>query len=247
MGFWKRIGDLVRRLYVGPPLIMISIAAASVGSYLVPLQYQSSAFLVLTTPTSGGVLQTDPRVPHGESNPLLLFNDGLRTTAAILIHSVNTPETMRGLGAAEDSPTTLVIDDGRSNPELLGSAGPFMYVEAEARTAQEAHTVVVNATERIRSELADRQVALGAPPSTFITVVEVVAPSIPEPVVAHKLEMAGVVLVATLLVGFGVAYLVDARLAVRRARRSAAAPPAVEDYDFESEVPQSHAEVVTAH
>lgn len=54
MEFWKTIHNLVRRLYVGPPLITISIAAASLVSHFVPLQYQSSAFVVLTSPTSGG-------------------------------------------------------------------------------------------------------------------------------------------------------------------------------------------------
>lgn len=239
MEFWKAIGALLRRPHVGLSLIMAAVAFAMLVIFLVPLKYKSSAFLVLTTPAAGGTYIENPREPLGQSNPLLLFNDGLRTTATILIHSMNTQDAMRDLGVTpSESSTELVVDDGRSNPELLGSAGPFIYIEAQATVADDARAVVVRTRQRIRSELNARQKELGAPASTFITVVDVISPTAPTAVVSEKLETAAVALAAGLVVNFGVAYLVEGKL-VRRRQRRRASMSAEEAYEFEREVRRS--------
>lgn len=221
MDFWRSISRLLRRLYVGPPIIMLAIALASLASYLVPLQYQSSALLVLTTPTTGGTLPLDPKEKVGLSNPLLLFNDGLQTTTAILIHSMNTPEARRGLGVWEDGPTELVVDDGSSNPELLASVGPFIHIEALSMSSAEAKNVVTAAANSIRTELIARQEALDAPPSTFIEVVDVVRPSHPKVVLTEKLQAGGIVLAGGIIIGLCLAYGIDRITTARRLRRQA--------------------------
>lgn len=220
MHFWQTIGALLRRFYVGPPIILFSIAAGALVSYLVPAVHQSHAFVVLTAPTSGGSLSLDTDKPLGVTNPLLQFNDGLRTTTAILIHSLSTPDAMRELGVTEDGPTELVIDDGRSNPDLLGANGPFIYVESESRFAEDARAVVVRAVGRIRTELVERQESLGVPVSTFIEVVDVVPPSAPEQLISDRLQAGGAALVAGLLGGFSMAYGIErARLSRRRRKQ----------------------------
>lgn len=237
MDFWKTIGRLLRRLYVGPPVIMISIAAAALGSYLVPLQYESSALIVLTTPTSGGTVSRDPDKPNGVTNPLLQFNDGLLTTAAILIQSLNTPDAQHSLGAPQDGPSKLTIDDGRSNPDLLGTNGPFIYLHAESLSATEARALVVRAEQRIRSDLIKRQVALNAPRSTFIAVVDVVLPSPAAPLVTNKLQIGGIVLAGGIALGMTLAYAIDRLRMSRRARARAA----------ERAAPRVHGSVVPDH
>lgn len=221
MEFWKVIGALFRRLYIGPPIVALAIAAAALASHLTPLLYQSSAFLVLATPVTGGVLEQDPAKAGGRANPLLLFNDSLRTTATVLIQSMNTRDVERELGLVVNGTTKVTINDGRTNPELLGSSGPFIYIEGESRTAEAALGVVQRADQRIREELVRRQEALGAPLSTYIAVTYVVAPTAPEPVLTDKLKAAGVVLAATIVFGFIVAYLID-RFVGRGKRRRAA-------------------------
>lgn len=217
MEFWKTIGGLIRRLYVALPVLMVAVAAAALASYLTPLQYQSTTFLVLTTPTSGGTLERDPSQPVGETNPLLQFNESLRTTAEVLIHSVNTKDAHRRLGVTEDGPAKLVVDDGRTNPDLLGSDGPFIYIEVTSPSAREAGDIVRRADQRIRDELVARQEALGAPPSTFISLTYVVAPTPAVAVIADKLEVGGIALVAALVLGLAVAYLIEQiRLGRRR-------------------------------
>lgn len=217
MEFWKTIGGLIRRLYVGLPVLMVAVAAAALASYLTPLQYQSTTFLVLTTPTSGGTLERDPSRPVGQTNPLLQFNESLRTTAEVLIHSVNTKDAHRQLGVTEDGPTKLVVDDGRTNPDLLGSDGPFIFIEVTSPSAREAGDVVGRADQRIREELVARQEALGAPRSTFIALTYVVAPTPPEALIADKLEAAGIALFAASVLGLAVAYLIE-QIRIRRRR-----------------------------
>lgn len=227
MDFWKTMGRLLRRLYVGPPIIMVSIAAAALGSYFVPLQYESSALIVLTTPTGGGTVSRDPDEPNGVTNPLLQFNDGLITTAAMLIQSLNTPDARRDLGAPDNGSSELTIDDGRSNPDLLGTNGPFIHLRAQSASASEARDLVVRAENRIREDLIDQQVALGAPRTTFIPVVDVVRPSPAVPLLADKLQVGGIVLAGGIAMGMTLAYAVERLLLRRKARvRAGARVPA---------------------
>ncbi|MEU0518216.1 hypothetical protein [Streptosporangium sp. NPDC006007] len=215
MDFWKTIFGLVRRRAIGPPLGALGLVAAALVFFLVPTYYVSTASMVLTTPATGGTLSTDPTRPIGLTNPLLQFSDGLRVTAGILILSMNTPEVLAELGVAENGTTKVTVNDGRTNPDLLGIStnGPFVYVEVEGRDAAEAQSVVLRAKERIRKELADRQQALRAPRSTFISIVDVVPSSVPTAKMSGKLMAAGGALFLVLLVGLGIAY----GLAYRRA------------------------------
>ncbi|MFF5210352.1 hypothetical protein [Streptosporangium sp. NPDC000396] len=189
-------------------MIVLSLVAAALAFFLVPTSYVSTASMVLTTPATGGTLSTDPTRPIGLTNPLLQFSDGLRVTAGILILSMNTPEVAAELGVVENGPTQLTINDGRTNPDLLGIStnGPFIYVEVRSRSAAAAQDVVLRAKQRIRDELGKRQQALRAPRSTFISIVDVVPSSTPEAKMSGKLMAAGGAMFLVLFVGFGIAY-----------------------------------------
>ncbi|MFF0309420.1 hypothetical protein ACFYSC_18505 [Streptosporangium sp. NPDC004379] len=227
MDFWKAVFALVRRRFIGPPLLVLSLVAAALAFNLVPTTYVSTTSMVLTTPATGGTLPADPTRPIGLTNPLLQFSDGLRVTAGILILSMNTPEVAAELGLVQGGTTEITINDGRTNPDLLGIStnGPFVYVEVRSRSAAEAQSVVLKAKQRIRKELLTRQQALRAPRSTFISVVDVVPSSTPEAKITSKLMAAGGVLFAVLTVGFGVAYGVTEARASRRRRAAAPAGP----------------------
>jgi hypothetical protein len=234
MEFWKIILGLVRRRFVGPPVVVVSLIVAATAFFLVPTHYTSNAFMVLTTPPTGGTLSQDPSKPNGLTNPLLQFNDGLRTTAGILIQSMNTPEVAKELGIEEGGSTKIVINDGSTNPDLLGTNGPFVYVEGDSRSAQEARDLVVRAQKRVRDELVNRQTALGAPPSTFITVVDVVPASASKMVLSGKWQAAALALLFTVLAGFSIAYGIDRLKASKRwptkdADEDTPAPPPAAD------------------
>jgi hypothetical protein len=243
MVFWKNILRLVWKKSVGPPLIALSCLIAALVYFLIPTIYVSSASMVLTAPAAGGTLPTDPTKRAGLTNPLLQFNDGLRTTAGILILAMNSPDVMADLGIVEDGPTQLIVNDGRTNPDLLGIStnGPFIYIETDSRSEAAAKEVTLRAQQRIRQELTKRQMALKAPKSTFIWIADVVPPSTPEAKLTGKLTAAAAALILTLLAGFGTAYLVTELRASRRSARAAAGAEPGEPSEDEAEPEHSAA------
>ncbi|HLU76217.1 MAG TPA: hypothetical protein VKZ82_28830 [Nonomuraea sp.] len=210
MGFWKTVVGLARRRFVGPPVALAAILLALAGWFLVPTRYVSTASMVLTVPATGGTLETLPESKPGLTNPLLQFNDALRTTAGILILATNRPDVAAELGAPEDGPTSVTINDGRTNPDLLGIStnGPFVYVEVESTSPQVVREVMARAQQRVRLELAERQVALEAPISTHIGVLDVMPASVPKPLIQNRLVAAAGGAFAAVTIGLGAAYVI---------------------------------------
>ena len=220
MEFWKSMWGLLRRRYVGPPVVLLAVLAAAVTFILVPTHYVSRSFMVLATPAGGGTLSLDPSKPTGLTNPLLNFNDGLKTTTGILIQAMNTPQELADLGAGPHSATTIVINDGSSSPDLLSSSqtGPFVYVEGESTSPEAASEVVKKAQGKLREELIERQKALNAPPITYLSMVDVISPTAPVTKMTVKLQLTGVALLAVLLLGLGGAYARDRMRESRKLR-----------------------------
>ncbi|MEV0752842.1 hypothetical protein [Streptosporangium sp. NPDC050280] len=216
MEFWKTILDLAKRKRVGFPLVGMALLAAVVVFFLVPPRYVSSASMVLTTPPAGGT--TDPAKPLGRSNPLLQFSDGLRTTAGILILSMNTEAVATELGIVKDGPVEVTINDGRTNPNMLGILmnGPFVYVEVESDSAEVTRTIMARTQFRLRTELVRRQEVLGAPRSTFIGFVEVVPAGLPVMNRSGTWQAAGGAAFAVVFLGLGATYAVERRRVFRR-------------------------------
>ncbi len=216
MEFWKTILDLARRKRVGFPLFGLALLAAVVVFSLVPPRYVSSASMVLTTPPAGGT--TDPAKKPGRTNPLLQFSDGLRTTAGILILSMNTEAVATELGIVKDGPVEVTINDGRTNPSMLGILmnGPFVYLEVESDSAEVTRAVMARTQFRLRIELVRRQEVLGAPRSTFIGFVEVVPAGYPAMDRSGTWQAAGGAAFAVVLLGLGAVYAVERRRVFRR-------------------------------
>ncbi|MBO3746969.1 hypothetical protein J5X84_12905 [Streptosporangiaceae bacterium NEAU-GS5] len=200
MGFWKTIAGLAWKWTVGLPLLALSLLAGVLAYTTASAHYRADTSLVLATPVNGGVVSKDPTKPVGVGNPLLQFNDALKTAASIVIQSMNTQDVWTQLGAPENGPTKITIDDGRSNPDVLDISGPYIYIQVDSNSAATVTTVLANTQKRVRQELINWQKALGAPPTTFLTVTYIVPPSRPEVQNAPKIEMAALV---TLLIAFG--------------------------------------------
>jgi hypothetical protein len=235
MEFWKAILALLRRPRIGIPIALVAVVAAAVTFVLVPTHYVSRAFMVLSTPTSGGTLSQDPSKPTGLTNPLLNFNDGLKTTSGILIQALNTPDELAALGGGPKSSTTVTIDDGSTSPDLLSSSanGPFVYIEVEATSPQTTLNTVMKVQQKVRSELLDRQKALNAPPITYLTMVDVIPVSTPVTKATLKYQLTGVAFAMVLILGLGGVYSRDRIRETRRlkapddAGELAADPPTV--------------------
>ncbi len=247
MRFWRTILGLARKKVVGPPVVIAAIGLALAAYFLMPSRYVSTASMVLTVPATGGTLETEPQSRTGLTNPLLQFNDALRTTAGILILATNTRDVYAELGAPENGPTAVVVNDGRTNPDLLGIStnGPFIYVEVESDSPATVREVMRKAQLRVRLELAKRQTALDAPISTHIGIMDVMPPTTPRASIGDRLAAAGFGGVLGVVGGLGLAYAVQRIRSTRRAGTDSSSSPAPEPSEDSTEGEQGvWAEVV---
>src|SRR5262249_5271124 len=133
MDFWQTVMVVVRRWYIAAPAFLLSILGAVAVYASVPKTYSSTAVLVLTLPTTGASQPADPKHPPDLVNPLLNFDKGLSTSAAILIQALSTPETAQDLGVPPGGQTWFQVTNGSNNPELL-ITGPFVFVQGNSNT-----------------------------------------------------------------------------------------------------------------
>ncbi len=204
--FWRTILVVLRRKSVALPVLLFTLGVAAATYVAVPITYLSTATAVLTVSTNGGTLNQDPTRSPPQLNPLFVL-DGMKTAALIMIQVLNTQDVADQLGAGKGGATTYKVSDGNAIPQLLGSTGPFIVIEGHSTAASKARNIVVQVEQRLRDELISRQRALKAPPTTFIGVIDVVPPSVPEAQKATKLEATVGALVLGLIASTGVAYL----------------------------------------
>ncbi|RBQ21769.1 hypothetical protein DP939_03500 [Spongiactinospora rosea] len=208
-------------------MVLASLILASVAYLLVPSTYVSSVSMVLTTSPNGGTLTPDPERQGGLTNPLLQFSEGLRVTAGVIIATMNSPETLAELGIVKGGDTSIVINDGRSNAELLAASvsGPFVYVQTTSKSAKKARDITAQAQRRLRQELVDRQRQLNAPRSTYIVVVDVVPPTAPVESTSTKLQIAAGTFAFCVVAGLAIAYFFRRRQILRAEGAGGEGPP----------------------
>lgn len=234
MDFWKAILGLARRKLVIIPLLGSTIALGLAAYFLTPVHYVSSTTMVLVPPAVGGTLSQDPTKPIDLTNPMLNFSNNLKTASSILIQAINTPEVAAELGVVKHGPTQLTVDDGRTNPKLLDSNGPFIYVVGESTSKAEAKDVVVRAQARLRQELVDRQESLGAPSETYLTMVDVVAPTTAKLTRAQRIKIGGIAFVLSLVFGLATGYAWQRVRASRQRIEQGEFPPAPRPTELDS-------------
>ena len=216
MEFWITVIGLLRRKLVIIPAIVIAGMLGAAAYVSTPVTYVSTNTMVLTTTEFGGTESQDPTSPPQLTNPMLNFNDSLRTTSAILIESMNTDDVEAALRIA--GRTKLIVNDGRTNPNLLGLNGPFLYIVGQSTTPERAQEVVRQARELMGQKLRAWQNALRAPEKTYLSIIDVVPPT------AAKADRGRATKLALFgfLFGFvstvGVAYLCLRLLSGRRRR-----------------------------
>jgi hypothetical protein len=218
MDFWRTVLVLFRRWYVTVPAFLLAIGVALLVYSSVPVRYVSTAALVLTTPPTGGTLAPDPEQPFGLTNPFLNFDHGLSMSASILIQALGTPEMAAQLGTAPGSPTSYRVTNGSTNPELITS-GPFVFIAGESATAAAAQDIVRRVIDLAKIELANRQKELSAPPSTFITISEVVPPTTAEAQGGSRMRAAAAALAFGFIASLTAGYAAESFASARERRR----------------------------
>jgi hypothetical protein len=191
--FWQTMRVLLRRWYVVVAVFALVVGVAGVMAYSAPRPYESTGTVVLTEPTNGGPTR-------GTINPLFSFDDSLTTTSQLLIQSLNSPAANLPLHDVGNG-ITFLASDGALH-------GPFIVVTADSPSADGAQAIVTAAFAFIDQQLDERQRTLGAPPSSYIVVKQVVAPTPPTLKLGGKSRFAlatGLIgLIAALTAAFGV-------------------------------------------
>jgi hypothetical protein len=219
MEFWSTIGGLIRRKGVIIPAVLVAVALGALAYSGTPTVYESSTTMVMTTTQYGGSESRDPTKPTELTNPMLNFNDSLRTTSTILIQAMNTPDVFKQLGVTRGT-TQLIINDGRTNPDLLGSNGPFLYIEGSSTSPEDARRVVVNAQELMEQKLIEWQKGLNAPEKTYVSLVDVVSPTPAQATGGRATKLALMAFLFGFVLCLGIAYF-GHQIRARRSARAA--------------------------
>lgn len=210
MAFWLNIVALMRRRSVALLATGVSVLLALGAYLLIPTRYDSDATLVLTSsPTNTASAAGDPNA-SSEINPLLNFSDGLNTTLAIIVATMNSVPVLDGLEANSHASVTITNVGGAA---FLGNnQGPFLFLTGTSSfSAQAASDIVVKTAKQTDKILLERQQSLNAPASQLISTLWVVGPTEPVANTTLKVEGAGVGLVLGFLLVAGGVYLREAR------------------------------------
>ncbi|MEV0381969.1 hypothetical protein [Nonomuraea sp. NPDC050643] len=218
MDFWLTVLVVVRRWYVSIPVFVLALGVAAAVYSTVPTLYTSYGAFVLTTPRTGASLPVYPGTTNAPVNPLLNFDRGLTVAASILTTTLSTGDTARELGIVPNGDTAFKVHNGNPNAEALAS-GPFLFVEGQSLTPQVAQDIVRTVMARARTELFRSQQYVNAPPVTYITMTELVAPTPPEPQTGRKLRSAVVALALGGMASLFFTYAFDSVAQARRRRR----------------------------
>lgn len=227
MDFWGTVLVLIRRWYVALPALLVAMGGAFYSYSTIPVTYTTSAVLVLTTPTSGGVTPGDPNAPIPRVNPLLNFAHGLSVASSMLISVMSTPDMVAEMGVEVDGDPAYAVTNGTNNLESLAT-GPLVFVKGESTRPEQATAITLKVMDRIGKELDLRQRQVHAPDETYITVGAAVPPTKPVPQFGRKLRASAAALGLGMIAALCAAFIADnlaGPLRAYRARRAAEKPP----------------------
>ena len=199
MDFWMTIRVLLRRWYIALPVFVVSLGLAGAVFFSVSAQYESTATIVLTSPSTGATVGAAGSSSGEKINPLLAFDGSLTTSAQIVIETLKDPAILKQYENVDGMPAEVAVGNGQL-------AGPFIVVVVTAGSAEAASKTTASVLDLARKELADRQQSLQAPASTYIRADSVVSPTPGKALIGGKVRYAAVALVLGLIAGLTAAY-----------------------------------------
>ncbi|WP_090772315.1 hypothetical protein [Nonomuraea maritima] len=204
---------MVRRWYITVPMFLASLGVTVTIFATYPTYYDSEGLVILTVPTGGSQVATDP-ADNAYANPLLAFDEGLKITSTFLIQTLNTPEVAETL-VDPDSDDSMSVSNGEME-------GPFIAVKATSPSPQRARQMVERAIRRARIDLLRHQRALAPSiPATYIVMTPIIEPTTPIGQSNLKLRAAGAALGVGLAACLLAVYGTESYLNHRRRRQAA--------------------------
>ncbi|MEO3795736.1 hypothetical protein ABGB14_36480 [Nonomuraea sp. B10E15] len=236
MDLWKTLQVMVRRWYVTVPMFLAALGVTGAIFITYPTYYDSEGLLILTVPTGGSQVASNP-AENAYANPLLAFDEGLRITSTFLIQAMNTPEVADTL-VDPDSDDSLSVTSGELE-------GPFIAVKATSTSPERARRMVTDAIVRTRLDLLKHQRRLAPSiPATYIVMTPIIEPTTPIGQNNLKLRAAGAALGVGLAASLLAVYGTESYLNQRRRRQEARAVPEQEAPPEPEPQPDEQAEQV---
>lgn len=164
----------VRRWAIVGPMLLLTVLGVLAAYLTGPTRFLSSAVVVVTVPQTGNVTYGSDRPPN-RTNPVYLSDNNVTVTSAMLAQEMSGPDFSQRIGVGT---ARLSVHNGAANPELRVT-GPFLFINVESDSPVEAQALVRRAVEGGRTQLQQWQTDVGAPRATFMTLVEILAPSNP--------------------------------------------------------------------
>jgi hypothetical protein len=223
MDFWGIVLVPFRRWYVTLAAVTVAAGAAGAIYTITPTTYVSNGVLVLTTPTAGGILPTNPKHPNGLTNPLLNFGRGLNMSASIVVAALDAPEEAAKLGVTPAGDPSYEVNNGNANPGSL-TESPFVFITGTSKSPIAARDMVVRVMAGARQVLDDRQKAMNTPPETYITIDDAVPPTAPVAQHSRKSRAAAVALSIGLVASLCAAFAAESIAQAAAARKAAREP-----------------------
>jgi hypothetical protein len=217
MDFRATVRVVIRRWYVVLPVLLIALAGVAAMYRSAPVQFQSNAVLLLHSPATGGTQYANGFQPD-KTNPLLNSGRGLDLAGTVLIQAMQTTSFTNLIAVPDDNSTTYSVNNGTDNPELVTN-GPFVFITVTSSSPQAAQDLVRRAVAAARSELGRRQAMLGAPPSTFVEMTEIIPASDPAPLRGGGLRAAAAALALGMLLALSSAFACESLVHAREVRR----------------------------
>jgi capsular polysaccharide biosynthesis protein len=213
----KQHANLFRRRWkLTAALSILAMLAGVLAAMVLPPKYSANAQVVAVSPSSQvGVT--------GPTNPFLDFTESLNVTAGVLALAVTDDKTVK-LIASQGGEGSYTVTTDASTSE------PIIDVVATARSAAAARTTVDLVLAQLRSQLAERQRATGAPAKSFISLLSLGEPANPTRVLKSAIEIGLAVFGILLLLGMFLVLVFDRW----RLRYQPAGAPRVQAEDAES-------------
>jgi hypothetical protein len=196
------------------------VVAGTTGLLLKKVQptYEAQSSLSLLPPTFGP-LPGASSVPF-DQNPLYSNDWSINTFASLTARSVMSGETADAL-RAQGATATYNIQNFREGTSGQSDQSPtaVLYITATAHSVESAKVTVDEVARAARTYVDQRQSALGAPPSTWVTVTGVTPTRVYQLHGSRIRAGAGLLILGSFGIGFA-RRLLERRLRRRHHRRS---------------------------
>jgi hypothetical protein len=213
------LGDILRvigkRWYIMLPMVLVTVAVTVAAYFQLPMKYESTSQISLLSPQ-----QQASGTFRGQSNPFLIFDTSLTSTADLLSRSLGSDSSIKELKArgVTEEYTAKLADFAQ---------GPFIQLTVTGTDKAHVLASTNTVTSFARDRLRQIQQQNGVPADNMIQTTVLIPPQPPAPLVKSKLQIVLALLAAGLVTAFMATFVTEGLSRSRsRSRHHASSPGA---------------------